>query len=165
MLKVDRVKTTERRGCGEHQRRNGGFTLVEILIVVVILGILASIVIPQFTNVSNTARANTMLEHLRVLRTQIEMYYVQHQETYPKLADMWGVLTNKTDAAGNIDVAGKFGPYLEREPRHQYTLSTTIVAPDAGTKDDGWEYDESNGQIKAVGFDEKTMTYTAPSGT
>src|SRR5689334_18593447 len=37
-------------------RKPRGFTLVEILIVVIILGILAAIVIPQFTNASNDAR-------------------------------------------------------------------------------------------------------------
>ena len=36
--------------------RKGGFTLVEILIVVIILGILAAIVIPNFTNASTDAR-------------------------------------------------------------------------------------------------------------
>jgi general secretion pathway protein G len=145
-------------------RPRRGFTLVEILIVVVILGILAAIVIPQFSDASNTTRANTMLEHLRVVRTQIEMYYVQHNETYPKLTQMWDVLTEKTDVDGAINASGKFGPYLEREPRHQYTLSATIVAPDAGTANDGWEYDETTGRIKAVGFDENSMTYTAPGG-
>jgi len=143
--------------------RPRGFTLVEILIVVVILGILAAIVIPQFSNASNTARANTMLEHLRVIRTQIEMYYVQHNEQYPTLDQMWDVLTSKTDEHGNIDADGKYGPYLEREPRHQYTQASAVVAPGNSTEEHGWEYDETTGFITAVGFDENTLTYTAPS--
>lgn len=165
MLNVDRRFTRQRRarrprGAG----RGRGFTLVEILIVVVILGILAAIVIPQFTNASQSARANTMLEHLRVIRTQVEMYYVQHNETYPTLANMWDSMTLKTDVDGTFNTSGKFGPYLEREPRHQFNLSTSIVAPDAGTASDGWEYDQTTGRVNAVGFDEFTMTYTAPGG-
>ncbi|QNN23393.1 type II secretion system protein [Planctomycetales bacterium ZRK34] len=164
MLKVDRVHARGRR-VRTPRKPHGGFTLVEILIVVVILGILAAIVIPQFSDASNTARSNTMLEHLRVVRTQIEMYYVQHNETYPTLDQMWDVMTHKTDADGTVnDASGKLGPYLEREPMHQYTRSASVVGPGNGTANDGWEYDESTGQITAVGFDENAMTYTAPGG-
>ena len=51
------------------QRRNSkGFTLVEILIVVIILGILAAIVIPQFTNASSDARKNSLTSQLQTVR-------------------------------------------------------------------------------------------------
>ena len=50
------------------RRNNKGFTLVEILIVVIILGILAAIVIPQFTNASNDARNNSVASTLQTLR-------------------------------------------------------------------------------------------------
>ena len=46
-------------------RGSSGFTLVEILIVVIILGILAAIVIPQFTNASNDARQNSVASTLQ----------------------------------------------------------------------------------------------------
>lgn len=138
-----------------------GFTLVEILIVVVILGILAAIVIPQFSNATNMARTNTMLEHLRVIRSQIGMYYAQHG-SYPKLANMWDAMTGKTDIDGTIDPTGRYGPYFDHAPRHQFNNSSTIVAPGTGTSTDGWEYDETTGQIHAVGFDETTGTFTAP---
>jgi prepilin-type N-terminal cleavage/methylation domain-containing protein len=55
-----------------------GFTLVEILIVVVILGILAAIVIPQFTQASTEAKSNSLASDLQSLRSQIELYKVQH---------------------------------------------------------------------------------------
>ena len=57
-----------------------GFTLVEILIVVVILGILATVVIPQFTSASQEARENTLKDELRYLRTQIVVFKAQHQD-------------------------------------------------------------------------------------
>jgi len=45
--------------------RRSGFTLIEILIVVVILGILAAIVIPQFSNASQMARQNTLKDEVQ----------------------------------------------------------------------------------------------------
>src|SRR4051812_26673923 len=60
-----------------------GFTLVEILIVVIILGILAAIVIPQFTNASNDARNNSVASTLQTMRSQLELFKIQHADTPP----------------------------------------------------------------------------------
>jgi prepilin-type N-terminal cleavage/methylation domain-containing protein len=60
-----------------------GFTLVEILIVVVILGILAMIVVPHFVNAQQPAREGTLRENLRSMRTQIELFAAQHEELPP----------------------------------------------------------------------------------
>src|ERR1700750_1796376 len=63
--------------------RAHAFTLVEILIVVVILGILAAIVVPQFSNASLVARENTLKDDLRYLRTQVMVYKAQHLDMAP----------------------------------------------------------------------------------
>ncbi len=69
-----------------YSSRKGGFTLVEILIVVIILGILAAIVIPQFTNASQDARKSSVSSLLQTIRSQIELYKIQHGDTLPNLA-------------------------------------------------------------------------------
>src|SRR6476646_889068 len=66
-----------------HRPNRSAFTLIEILIVVIILGILAAIVIPQFSNASHIARENTMREDLRYMRTQILAFKLQHRDIPP----------------------------------------------------------------------------------
>ena len=62
-------------------RTRRAFTLIEILIVVVILGILAAIVIPQFTDASNEAMEASVRSQLQTIRSQIELYNVQNPAT------------------------------------------------------------------------------------
>ena len=146
-----------------HQNRmSRGFTLVEILIVVVILGILASIVLPQFSSASETARSNSTAKLLHTLRSQLQIYYAHHNNSFPIMGDMWDNMTGTTDMDGTINPDGEFGPYLRLPPVNPYTSSSTVVPIGEGTDTDGWEYDEANGAIYAVGFDEDTMSYTDP---
>jgi len=55
-----------------------GFTLVELLIVVIILAILAAIVVPQFASTTNEARDSSADSTLAGLRAAIDLYYQQH---------------------------------------------------------------------------------------
>src|SRR5665213_58947 len=91
-------------------RKYSGFTLIEILIVVIILGILAAIVIPQFTNASTEAKQSSMASQLQTLRSQIGTYVAQHGGTSPTL---WAQLTEETDSSGTVSTsANGFGPYF-----------------------------------------------------
>lgn len=55
-------------------RNKKGFTLVELLLVVVILGILAVIAIPRITTSTTIARVNACATNVQTLNTQIELY-------------------------------------------------------------------------------------------
>lgn len=143
-----------------------GFTLVEILIVVVILGILAAVVIPQFTNASESARASSLTSQLQTLRSQLELTQIQHQGYYPDLSTNWNYLTGTTDpfstSAGVYtaadDDADDVGPYLQKAPINPFAEPGTQTAVGAlaangtgtGAANLAWLYNQSTGQVKAV---------------
>lgn len=140
--------------------KNKGFTLVEILIVVVILGILAAIVIPQFTNASESAKASSLISQLQTIRSQLELYQVQHNGNYPALSTNWNQMTSVTDINGTVG-SGNLGPYLQKPPTNPFITSTgdawwkvnqvtgsgTALAAAADT---AWAYNQTTGQIKAI---------------
>jgi prepilin-type N-terminal cleavage/methylation domain-containing protein len=61
-----------------NKRSTAGFTLVELLIVVIVLAILAAIVVPQFANTANDARASAVDSNLAAMRSAVELYRQQH---------------------------------------------------------------------------------------
>ncbi len=131
-----------------------GFTLVEILIVVVILGILAAIVVPQFTQASTEAKFNSLCSNLQSMRSQIELYKVQHNDNPPTEAAFEAQMTQTTQIDGTAsgskarDADHQFGPYLERIPVNPFNNLNAVGAADA--EDIGWAYDETTGEINAA---------------
>jgi general secretion pathway protein G len=145
-------------------RNNSGFTLVEILIVVIILGILAAIVIPQFTNASDSARQSSIQSQLQTIRSQIQLYKVQHLDNVPTTANMittqWEALTSTSDQNATFPPANgqtALGPYLQQAPINPYNNSTTIAA--AAGAGVGWVYDPATGNIQAT---DQNCALTAP---
>ena len=147
-------------------RRNSGFTLVEILIVVIILGILAAIVIPQFTQASSDAKMSSVVSDLQTLRSQIELYKIQHGDRSPDEdlgvsgeADVFAQLMAQTDATGTIFAgAGHFGPYLQQRPKNPFVLDAATSLPSsvvgilgANVAGEGWYFDVANDQFHANG--------------
>src|SRR5688500_678050 len=120
-------------------RKQRGFTLVEILIVVIILGILAAIVIPQFTNASTDARRSSTASLLHTMRSQIELYKLQHGDNLPDLVTNWEPLTKTSTYSGTT-----FGPYMQQTPKNPLNGFSVVVngdgtaAPAAST---GFVYD------------------------
>ena len=85
------------------------FTLIEILIVVVILGILAAIVIPQFTDASQQANNSSVRSQLQTIRGQVELFRVNNNGANPGL---------DTDWADLITPPAPQAPYLQNPPRN-----------------------------------------------
>jgi general secretion pathway protein G len=143
--------------------RKSGFTLVEILIVVIILGILAAIVIPQFTNASQDARESSLLSQLQTLRSQIELYKLQHRDALPNLVANWDPMTSKTDVDGTINAAGEFGPYMQAIPSNPVNGDTAVTDGDGSGAASGpcgfiFDYNGGNGTGRIWGTDTDKTT-------
>lgn len=67
---------------GRSAPKDEGFTLVELMIVVLILGALAAIAIPRIMGGAATAKANGCKTNIDLINSQIEMYY-NNNDSYP----------------------------------------------------------------------------------
>ena len=137
-------------------KSRAGFTLIEILVVVILLGILATIIIPQISVSTEDAKLNTLKTNLNHLRSAVELYYYQHNNTYPgatKHTDGAAVgsdaeaeaafipqLTQYTSLTGEVATSGdstyQFGPYIKSAtlPTNPFNNAADIVC----------DYDETN---------------------
>jgi general secretion pathway protein G len=115
-----------------------GFTLIEILIVVIILGILAAIVIPQFTNASKEAKQSSLVTMVQSLRSQIALFKLQHNDYLPGTnplngatfdqAVFWDQMLLFSDVVGatNATKTVQFdkGPYMQSQPKNPLCPTT-----------------------------------------
>lgn len=135
-------------------KTRGGFTLVEILVVVTILGVLAAILIPQYKSSTNDAKHAALTGNLHIIRKQIELYKIQHNGVLPAGvgdtgADFSRRMLVKTDGEGAAGT--RFGPYLQRVPVNEFNNRCTVrvggVA--AGANTDGWRFDPQTAEFQA----------------
>jgi prepilin-type N-terminal cleavage/methylation domain-containing protein len=146
------------------------FTLVEILIVVVILGILATIVVPKVSSASAQAKESALRDDVRFLRMQIIVYKAQHKDTapgYPNgnsaqtplatlFTEQMTMFTSESSATSpTASSTFRFGPYLPKLPVNPVNNRDTVlvigngVAMPAPTGTYGWIYKPETEEIYA----------------
>lgn len=141
------------------RRTSRGFTLVEILIVVVILGILAAIVVPQYLGATVDAERASAVNEVMRLRKAVEVYLIRHENLLPDVAEgdkTWGSLITAKD-------------YLKTAPLNPYVGSSSAgvilfrATPDIAYQTDyGWIYDPDTGNVWAGGFDADDIPFPKP---
>ena len=142
------------------RRTQRGFTLVELLIVVIILGILAAVAIPQFTSSTQDTKISALDTNLSNMRAAVELYKYEHG-VYPGVNPSQGsncTGSTGTDGTGNSNVAFieqlsqytdvngeacdvsdplafKFGPYLKKSelPQNPVTGSNALSISTVGS--------------------------------
>ena len=139
------------------KRSTSGFTLVEILIVVIILGILAAIILPNFAHASQDAKSANLHSQLQTVRAAIQLYRVQHRDVPPDLVGTsWAAFTEKTDYLGNPSTnPNDWGPYMGDQPRNP--LLNSAVISDTAAAGVAWVYNKNSGTIVATSDEAGTL--------
>jgi type II secretory pathway pseudopilin PulG len=157
------------------------FTVIEVLIVVFVLAILATVVIPQFSRASQQTKQDSLKDVLQYLRTQVTVFKAQHQDvppgysqgdptTAPEANEFVDQMTHESDV--NCNLRGpllQYGPYLAKLPANPLNGMNTIEmvsnndpipAPDGKT---GWIYKAQTQEIFAnvTGRDASGTAYSS----
>jgi general secretion pathway protein G len=151
-------------------KRAGAFTLVEILIVVVLLGVLAAMVVPTFSRATTPAKESAMASELALLRRFVLIYASQHLEVAPgypngdstaapteaAFRDQAMLSSNTSGQTAAIGMPGfPHGPYLSRIPINPFNGRDTVhmlangqAFPAAADNNHGWICRPETGEVR-----------------
>jgi general secretion pathway protein G len=130
------------------------FTLVEILIVVIIMGVIATIIIGLFNNTTSDAANGSLKDNLRAMRSAIQVY-LAHHGTLPTGSGFEAQLTQYSDMNGNtsatLTATHRYGPYILSLPPLPvgFNKGKTAVTVTGYADGYGWQYDPTTGDFRA----------------
>lgn len=141
-------------------RRRRAFSLVELVIVIVILGIIGAIAVPRMSAGASGAGESAFVTDIAALRNAIELYRAEHGGTLPTEADIVDQLTLYSNAAGATSATPSathiYGPYLHAIPTLKVGSTNrgkNGIDGDGSGADTGWIYNETTGNITANSTD------------
>jgi len=88
--------------------KRNAFTLIELLVVIVIIGLLSSLVAPQFFGKLENAKTKTAQAQLSMLATALDSFYLDTNR-YPNANEGLAILSSR-----KADIRGFNGPYLSK---------------------------------------------------
>jgi len=129
---------------GREDPRRGGFTLIEVLIVIVVIAILSMLVIPRAMAARRCAREAQLRGNLKQLRDGIERFEATTAAWPPALADLMapnghGISSDFDGRGGCVDRTAYDGPYL--------VTGDGQLPRDPFTDASDWSYDNTTGSV------------------
>ncbi len=106
------------------RQRAGGFTLIEVMVVVVILGILAAIIVPNVVGKDEKARVEATKDSLHSIASALEMYKLDNHR-YPTTQEGLQALVTRPASASNWAAGG----YLKSMPKDSWGNDFQYVSP------------------------------------
>jgi len=159
------------------------FTLAEILIVVVILGILAAVVIPTFASCTTAAKDSALAQDLMMLKRMVLVYKAQHLEIAPgypngdttqapteqAFLDQVTMASNSSGATAVVGTVGfNYGPYMQKIPQNPFNSLRTVQVladgedfPADADGSHGWVYKPATQEVRPdnIGTDQAGKRY------
>lgn len=129
--------------------RHQGFTLVEIMVVIVILGVLAALVVPKIMSRPDEARILKVKQDLRVIEAALKLYKLDNY-VYPSTDQGLEALVTKPTGMPEPR-QWKEGGYLERLPKDPWGFSYNYLSPGQHGEIDIWSYG-ADGQADGTGI-------------
>ncbi len=143
------------------RRKQGGFTLVELLLVIIIIGTLAAIVVPKFTGRSEDARIAAAKQQVKNFETALEQYALDNLEKYPTTEQGLAALQVSPTTAP-VPKAWR-GPYMKGElPPDPWGNAYKYLSP--GSHDPDYDLWSSGADGQDGTTDDITSWATGSSG-
>lgn len=121
------------------RRSRTGFTLVELVVVVLVLGIIAAVATPKMFDTTSSAKSNSTQQSLQVLRSALDLYRTQNN-AYPTTANIKTALSTF--------VRGAFpAPQVGANQNNNVVVTTQSPITTVVAGGSGWVYNETTGDI------------------